>query len=194
MCCAPCATYCLTRILDCFDVTLFYSNDNITDPTEWQKRLTEAERLVKTVNNGEFEVVPKFPLKLEVKEFDGNRFFEVAQGLENEPEGGARCKQCFAMRLGDTLDFARKNSFDFFGTTLTVSPYKNSRLLNEIGIELAQQNILTAPNDTKSPICRPQWLPSDFKKRGGYNESIRLCAKYEIYRQHYCGCVFSFRQ
>lgn len=177
VCCAPCATYCLTRVLDCFDVTLFYSNDNITSPNEWQKRLEEVQKLVEIVNNGQFEVQPKFPLKLVVAPFDSANFFDVAKGLENQPEGGLRCEKCFELRLGDTANFAQNNGFNLFGTTLTVSPYKNSALLNQVGASLATEKVA--------------WLNSDFKKRGGYNESIRLSQKYQLYRQHYCGCVFS---
>lgn len=178
VCCAPCATYCLTRVLDCFDVTLFYSNDNITDFDEWQKRLLEVQKLVDVVNAGQFEINGKYPLKLIVQPFDSQRFFHAAQGLENAPEGGPRCERCFRLRLGDTLNFALENKFDLIGTTLTVSPYKNSKLLNELGTELCQNTAVT-------------WLNSDFKKRGGYNESIRLSQKYQLYRQHYCGCTFS---
>lgn len=177
VCCAPCATYCMTRVLDCFDVTLFYSNDNITSPDEWQKRLEEVQKLVEIVNDGQFEVQPKFPLKLVVAPFDSAKFFDMAKGLEDQPEGGLRCEKCFELRLGDTANFAQNNGFDLFGTTLTVSPYKNSALLNQVGASLATEKVA--------------WLNSDFKKRGGYNESIRLSQKYQLYRQHYCGCVFS---
>ncbi len=179
VCCAPCATYCLTQVLDAFDVTLYYANDNITSPEEWEKRLQELYKLVGIVNGGKFETQPKFPLKLVVQQQDSQRFFDVAKGLEKEREGGARCEKCFFLRLSDTQKFAQ-NNFDLFGTTLTVSPYKNSAMLNEIGLALQTDTL--------------KWLPSDFKKRGGYNESIRLCAKYDIYRQHYCGCAYSLTQ
>lgn len=178
VCCAPCATYCLTRVLDCFDVTLFYSNDNITDPEEWQKRLDEVQKLVQIVNDGQFEAQPKFPIELVVAPFDSAKFFDVAKGLENQSEGGLRCEQCFRLRLGDSVNFAEKHHFDLVGTTLTVSPYKNSKLLNELGAELCQNKNV-------------DWLNGDFKKRNGYNESVRLSHKYQLYRQHYCGCVFS---
>lgn len=180
VCCAPCATACLLRIVDAFDVTLFFSNDNITDAAEWQKRLDGVKKLADIVNNGQFEVQPLLPLKLQVPGFAPNRFFEAAKGLEREPEGGARCTKCFELRLGAARDFALANGFDMFATTLTLSPYKNSKLLNEIGQSLQTDGLL--------------WLPADFKKRGGFNESVRLCAKYEIYRQHYCGCAFSLTQ
>lgn len=177
VCCAPCATQCLVRLVDTFDVTLFFANDNITDFDEWQKRLGEVRKLVEIVNNGGFEMVPKHPLKLVVQQFDSQRFFATAKGLEGEKEGGARCERCFALRLADTLRFAEQKGFDLFCTTLTVSPYKNSQLLNKIGESLQSETV--------------RWLPADFKKRNGYNESIRLSQKYGLYRQHYCGCVFS---
>lgn len=176
VCCALCATYCLTRLLDKFDVTLYYANDNITNPIEWQKRLDEITKLVDIVNNGAFEVQPKYPLKLVVQPFDSNRFFAVAKGLEREVEGGARCEQCFKLRLGDTLRYAEQHNFDYFCTTLTVSRHKNSMLLNQIGLAL-QSDI--------------QWLMADFKKHNGFDESIRLAEKYGLYRQEYCGCAFS---
>lgn len=179
VCCAPCATQCLTRLLDTFDITLYYSNDNITDIAEWNKRLTEVQKLVKIANNGDFEVQPLHPLKLVVQQADSAKFYNVIQGLEREKEGGARCAQCFKLRLSDTRQYALQNNFDFFSTTLTVSPYKNTRLLNTIGLGLQTENL--------------EWLCSDFKKHNGYNESIRLANKYGLYRQHYCGCEFSIQ-
>lgn len=176
-CCAPCSTYCLTQLLAHFDVTLFYANDNITDRDEWTKRLGEIEKLVAIVNGGNFVLQPLRPLKLVVKPFDSGRFFDVARGLEQEKEGGARCKECFVLRLTDTAKYATENGFDYFGTTLTVSPYKNSRLLNEIGLSLQTPNV--------------KWLMADFKKRDGYKQSVALSEKYELYRQHYCGCCYS---
>ena len=176
-CCAPCSTYCLTQLLEHFDVTLYYANDNITDGTEWTKRLGEIEKLVDIVNDGKFALLPLRPLKLIVQPFDSARFFAVAKGKENEKEGGARCKECFYLRLDDTARFAAKNSYDYFGTTLTVSPYKNSQLLNEIGLSLETDTV--------------KWLSSDFKKRDGYKQSIELSSKYALYRQHYCGCCYS---
>ena len=176
-CCAPCSTYCLTQLLQHFDVTLYYANDNITDRAEWEKRLLELVKLAQIVNTGKFVIEPLRPLTLIVQQFDSSRFFNVAKGLEQEKEGGARCRECFALRLGDTAKYATTNGFDYFGTTLSVSPYKNSRLLNEIGLSLQTDKV--------------KWLPADFKKRDGYRQSIELSQKYELYRQHYCGCRFS---
>ena len=177
VCCAPCATYCLTQLIEHFDVTLYYANDNITDNAEWNKRLHEVQKLVDIVNGGKFVLQPLRPLKLVTQQFDSGRFFAVAKGLENEREGGARCKECFYLRLEDTAKFATENGFNYFGTTLTVSPYKNSRLLNEIGLSLQTDSV--------------KWLTSDFKKRDGYKQSIELSERYGLYRQHYCGCASS---
>lgn len=179
-CCAPCSTYCLTRVLDKFDVTLYYANDNITDNAEWQKRLDELYKLVEFVNGGRFEQQPLRPLKLIVQPFNVEKYYNAVRGQENEREGGARCATCFKLRLADTLNYAQANGFELFGTTLTVSPYKNSQLLNSIGLSLQTD--------------KTQWLPADFKKHDGYNESVRLSQKYNLYRQHYCGCEFSLRQ
>ena len=180
VCCAPCATYCLTRLLAHFDVTLFYANDNITDNADWNKRLHEVEKLVDIVNGGGFEISAIRPLKLVVQQQDATRFVDRVKGLETEKEGGARCERCFTLRLTDTQQYAQANGFDYFGTTLTVSPYKNSQLLNEIGLSLQTDRL--------------KWLTADFKKQGGYNESIRLSGVYNLYRQHYCGCASSMRQ
>lgn len=179
-CCAPCSTYCLTRLLDKFDVTLYYANDNITDNAEWQKRLDELHKLVDIVNGGKFETQPLRPLKLVTCTLNAGKFYNAVQGQENEREGGARCNTCFHLRLSDTLVYAQNNGFKLFATTLSVSPYKNSKLLNEIGLSLQTDTV--------------KWLSSDFKKHGGYNESVRLSNKYGLYRQHYCGCEFSLRQ
>ena len=176
VCCAPCATYCLTRLLDKFDVTLYYANDNITDFDEWKRRLGEVQKLVEIVNNSTFEMQAKFPLKLVVQPFDNNRFLAIASGLEQYKEGGPRCKECFALRFGDTYNYAKDNGFDYFGTTLTVSRHKNSKLINEIGLALQGQ---------------VKWLVADFKKHNGFDESLRLAEKYNLYRQDYCGCGMS---
>lgn len=182
VCCAPCATQCLTKLLPYFDVTLYYCNDNITVDGEWEKRLAEVEKLAGIINCGSFEANAAAPVKLAVKQLDANVFFAASKGLEREKEGGLRCRECFAMRLGDSINFAKENGFDLAATTLTVSPYKNSRLLNEIGLSLA---------DKCGGI---EWLPSDFKKHNGYAESVRLSQKYGLYRQHFCGCAFSFAE
>ena len=168
----------MTQLLTHFDVTLYYANDNITERAEWEKRLGELTKLVSIVNGGGFVTQPLRPLKLVTQQFDSSRFFDVASGKENEREGGARCKECFYLRLNDAAQYAAENGFEYFGTTLTVSPYKNSKLLNEIGLSLQTPTV--------------KWLSSDFKKRDGYRQSVALSERYGLYRQHYCGCIFSF--
>lgn len=177
VCCAPCATYCLTQLIQHFDVTLFYDNSNITNKAEWDKRLCEVKKLTDIVNNGQFAVSAVCPLKLVVADFDSQSYFNAVFDLHNEPEGGKRCECCFKLRLGNTFKYAQRNGFDYFGTTLTVSPYKNAPLINQIGLSLQSADTL--------------FLPSDFKKREGYKQSVALSNKYGLYRQHYCGCVFS---
>ena len=179
VCCAPCATYCLTQLLDKFNITLYYANDNTTDPTEWQKRLHEVQKLVEIVNSGQFVVQPKFPLRLVVQQQQNSRFFSRTVGMENQKEGGERCNVCYNLRISDTFAYASQHNFHYFATTLTVSPYKNAQTINQIGLEL--QTDLT------------KWLCSDFKKRNGYNQSIQLAQQFGLYRQHYCGCSFSLR-
>lgn len=178
VCCAPCLTYCLVRLLPHFDITLYYYNDNITDKEEWQKRLDEVIKLKDIVNNGNFEVQPATPLKLIVGEYDSSKFYSITKGMENMPEGGNRCYNCYNLRLQDTAQYASSNGYNYFGTTLSISPYKNSVWINAIGEQLSQTHNV-------------KWLYSDFKKQEGYKQSIALCNKYNIYRQHYCGCEYS---
>ncbi len=178
VCCAPCATYCLTRLVHHFDVTLYYANDNIDTKDEWQKRLDELYKLVDLVNDGKYEVVPSYPVKLVVKDYNGEHFAMWARHFADQPEGEYRCTRCFAMRLGEAHEYARKNGFDYFATTLTVSQYKNSEMLNLVGYEIDKEG-------------GAKWLPTDFKKNDGYHTSVTLSNKYGLYRQHYCGCKYS---
>lgn len=180
VCCSPCATYCLTRLLQHFDVTLFFANDNVTDKQEYDLRLSQVQKLVDVVNAGKYEVKPKYPVKLVALPQVCNNFFDVVKDFAQEREGGQRCNVCFELRLRQTRDYARQYGFDYFCTTLTVSPYKNSQLLNQIGNDLASDDLT--------------WLNADFKKHDGYNQSVALSNKYELYRQHYCGCCYSLAQ
>lgn len=175
VCCAPCSTYCLTQLVEHFDVTMLYLNDNIQPEAEWDKRLEEVKRLVEIVNNGQFDVKPSFPLKLIVKPYDSNAFDNGAGKLGAMPEGGIRCNSCIADRLLQSVNYAKQNNFRYVTTTLTVSPYKNAQFINQTGQRLAPDN----------------WLCTDFKKRNGYTKSIQLSQKYKLYRQHYCGCNYS---
>lgn len=167
-CCAPCSSYVLDYLLKHFDVTLFYYNPNIHPIEEYRKRADEQKRLCEILS------VPYIE-----GEYDPDLYFCKVRGLENEPEGGARCTPCFEMRLDRTAVMAKKLGIDIIATTLTVSPHKNAPLINSIGESVSKTHGVT-------------WLPSDFKKRNGYLESIRLSKEYDLYRQVYCGCTFSY--
>ena len=170
-CCAPCASYVLEYLTQHFDVTLFFCNPNITDREEYLRRLGELYKLCERAPfcSGVGIVEDTLP---------ASAFFEAAAGMELEPEGGSRCGRCFSLRLNRTAEYAKSHGFPIFATTLTVSPHKNAALINTLGAEEAS-------------AAGVEYLPSDFKKRGGYQRSIVLCREYDIYRQQYCGCVFS---
>ena len=168
-CCAPCASHELSFLPDTFDLTVFYYNPNITDDEEREKRFAELDRLIS-------EMCPSVGL---IKgEADCDKFLAAAKGLEGAPEGGMRCAKCFALRLEETAKRAAEEGFEYFATTLTLSPLKNPMLLNEIGEKMAQKYGV-------------KYLASDFKKDGGYQHSIELSKQYDLYRQNYCGCAFS---
>lgn len=173
-CCAPCSSACLEYLNKYFDITLFYYNPNISPKSEFDKRLYEAQRLIS-----------EMPFENDVKiiegEYDYNAFLGIAKGLENVPEGGERCFKCYALRLEETAKQAKKLGFDYFCTTLSISPLKNSQKINEIGYEIEKKYGV-------------KWLPSDFKKKEGYKRSIELSKEYNLYRQNFCGCVFSKKE
>lgn len=168
-CCAPCSSYVLEYLNTFFDITVFYYNPNISPKKEYDYRVSEIKRLISE-------------MAVNVKFMEGNyepdKFYELAKGLENEPERGARCLKCYRMRLEESAVIAKEKNFDYFTTTLSISPQKNSTVLNEIGRELS--NKYSVP-----------YLFSDFKKRNGYKRSIELSAKFHLYRQNFCGCVYS---
>ena len=174
VCCAPCSTACLEKLSEAFRVTCFYYNPNIEPEAEFDRRFMELERLVALMP------LPETPA-LEKGAYEHERFVELARGLEALPEGGERCGRCYRLRLEATARAARENGFPYFTTTLSVSPYKNAEKLNTIGAELAEAYGL-------------RYLFSDFKKHDGYLRSIRLSAEYGLYRQDYCGCVYSREQ
>ena len=172
-CCAPCSSYCLEYLSKYFKITIFYYNPNITEETEYKKRVKEQQKLIKllpTINKIDF---------LEGN-YNPDLFFEMAKGLENEPEKGKRCFKCYKMRMKETALTAKKLNYDYFTTTLSLSPYKNSNKINEIGEILQQQYNI-------------KYLYSDFKKKNGYKRSIELSREYNLYRQNYCGCIYSQR-
>ena len=173
-CCGPCSSYVLDVLTKHFDVTLLYYNPNIYPSEEYQKRLAEQLRLL-----------DEMPFEKSVSymacEYDEGEFLQAAKGLESEREGGARCERCFRLRLNKTAFEAQKNGFDYFTTTLSVSPHKNAQMLNEIGKELEKEYGV-------------KYLYADFKKKDGYKKSVKLSEEYNLYRQDYCGCRFALSQ
>ncbi len=170
-CCAPCSSYVLEYLCNYFDITVYFYNPNITEAQEYDKRSQELVRLID-------EMLPDKGIKFIYAEYEPTEFTTISKGLENEPEGGIRCHKCYRLRLEKTAQEAVKSNFDYFTTTLSVSPHKNAQALNEIGKELAQNYNIS-------------YLFSDFKKRNGYKRSCELSEIYKLYRQNYCGCIYS---
>ena len=170
-CCAPCSSYVLNYLTKYFKITVLYYNPNISPKEEYEKRKLEQIRLIEQMPFVNYVTIMDC-------DYDNDKFEEVIKGLEKEKEGGSRCFRCYRLRLCKTAEIAKKNNFDYFGTTLTVSPYKNSQKLNEIGAELEQ-------------IYQIPYLYSDFKKKEGYKKSIEFSHTYNLYRQNYCGCIYS---
>lgn len=170
-CCAPCSSHVISVLKDYFDITILYYNPNISPIQEYEKRKQEQINFIKQLDCG---------IKIMDCDYDNGVYEECIKGLENEKEGGARCLKCFRLRLEKTAKLASINNFDYFCTTLTVSPYKNSQVINSIGKELMD-------------IYNVKWLYSDFKKEEGYKHSIVLSKQYNLYRQDYCGCIYSIR-
>ncbi len=173
-CCAPCSSYVLEYLSQYFEITVLYYNPNIFPEEEYRKRVAEQQRLIA-------ELPTKHPVTFMEGRYQPEEFFAVAKGLEDVPEGGERCWKCFRLRLEETAKLAAAGGYDYFTTTLSISPLKNAQALNEIGQELAT-------------VYEILYLPSDFKKRGGYQRSIELSREYELYRQNFCGCVYSMRE
>ena len=173
-CCAPCSSYVLEYLSEYFEITVFYYNPNISSDEEYKKRVAEQIRFIK-----EFDT----PNKVEFIEgdYEPDVFFKEVKGLEKEPEGGKRCFKCYELRLRKTAELAKAEAYDYFTTTLTISPLKNSVKLNEIGLKLQEEYGVN-------------YLLSDFKKQEGYKRSIELSKEYGLYRQNYCGCVYSRQQ
>ncbi len=169
-CCGPCSTACIDRLKDEYDLTVFYYNPNIYPVGEYLHRLSEQMRYIKEAHIDAVVIDGKYD--------DSPLFYKAFAGLEKEKEGGARCKICFALRLDKTAKYAKENGFDIFATTLSVSPHKDAKLINEIGQNLAQKYDI-------------EYLVSDFKKKDGYLISIKKSKEYNLYRQNYCGCKYS---
>lgn len=173
-CCAPCSSYTLEYLSNYFDITVYYYNPNISPKAEFDKRFAEQKRLIASL-----------PAKHEIKLIEGDYnysdFSKIAKGFENVKEGGERCFRCYKLRLEKSAHLAKEQGFDYFCTTLSISPLKNSQKINEIGLEVAEKYGV-------------KWLPSDFKKKEGYKRSIELSREYNLYRQNFCGCVFSKKE
>lgn len=170
-CCGPCSSYVLEYLSAYFYITLYYYNPNIAPREEYDHRAAALRRLTE-------ELPTPHEVSVTICDYDPAPFYEAARGLEHEPEGGARCEQCFRLRLEQAARAARDGGFDYFTTTLSISPHKDAFLLNQIGREMGRKYGVT-------------YLCADFKKKGGYQRSIELCRQYGIYRQNYCGCTFS---
>ena len=170
-CCAPCSSYVISFLSNYFDITILYYNPNIAAIEEYNKRKNEQIRLIQTMKT-------KNKLDFLDCDYDNDIYNKNISGYENDPEGGSRCHICFNLRLKKTAELAKKHNYDYFCSTLTVSPHKNSKIINEIGEQISNQYHI-------------KWLPSDFKKNEGFKQSIELSKKYELYRQDYCGCIFS---
>lgn len=171
VCCAPCSSYVLEYLNRYFEITVCFYNPNISPKSEYDYRAQELLRLAK-------EMPLSQPVHCHIEDYDPTPFMAIAKGLENEPEGGARCTACYRLRLEHTAQIAAADEYDYFTTTLSISPLKDAERLNRIGGELAQEYGVP-------------YLFSDFKKREGYKRSIQLSSEYNLYRQDYCGCAFS---
>ena len=169
-CCGPCSTAVTERLEPFFSITVFYFNPNITESEEYNLRLNEQKRFLKEAYGDKIKIIDG--------RYKSAEFFERVKGLEKEPEGGARCKECFSMRLEETAKVATEGGYDYFCSTLTVSPHKNADLINEIGLKISEKSVA-------------KYLLNDFKKENGYKRSVELSEKYELYRQNYCGCIYS---
>ncbi len=172
-CCAPCSSAVLQELSETFDITLFFYNPNISPREEFDFRLDELKRLIGCMGLAEIEII--------APTYDNSEFENVVTGMENLPEGGARCKKCFWLRLEKSVSFAKENGFDYVTTTLSISPHKNAGWLNEIGLELSKK-------------YGTKYLCSDFKKGEGYKRSCKLSAQYNLYRQNFCGCIYSKKE
>ena len=170
-CCAPCSSYVLEYLSEYFKITVFFYNPNIDPESEYTKRILELQRLIGSMNL-------KYPVSFIAGQYDSDRFYEMAKGLENVKEGGERCFKCYELRLREAAEIAKEGEFEYFTTTLSISPHKNAQKLNEIGQRLGEEYGV-------------EYLLSDFKKKNGYKRSIELSEEYGLYRQNYCGCVFS---
>ena len=169
-CCGPCSSYVIEYLSNFFDITIYYYNPNTYPEEEFARRLTELNRFIKEFNNNQIKVIEK--------EYNPQEFYTNIRGLEHLGERSIRCYNCYELRMKESATYAKNNNFDYFTTTLSISPYKNADWINEIGIKLEKEIGI-------------KYLYSDFKKKNGYKRSIELSKEYDMYRQEYCGCVYS---
>ena len=170
-CCAPCSSYVLEYLSEHFAITVFYFNPNIAPEDEYRKRVEEQKRLIE-------QLPAVYPIQFLEGRYEPEEFYSRVRGLEKEPEGGARCRVCFELRLEEAARLAAEGGYDYYTTTLSISPLKNAQVLAQVAMEMGEK-------------WGVAWLPSDFKKKEGYKRSIQLSSEYDLYRQNYCGCVFS---
>ncbi|ROR26409.1 hypothetical protein EDD66_108131 [Mobilisporobacter senegalensis] len=172
-CCAPCSSYCIEYLSNYFHITIFYYNPNISPKEEYDRRVEEQKMLIRKMNT-------KYPVKFMEGIYEPDKFYAMAKGKEQLPEGGERCYSCYKLRLEEAAKIAEELQFDYFTTSLSISPMKDAAKLNGIGDEL-------------SVIYKVSYLNSDFKKKNGYKRSVELSKEYDLYRQDFCGCVYSRR-
>lgn len=168
-CCAPCSSYCVEYLTKYFDITLYFYNPNIESQEEFSKRFNEFEKIIK-----------RFDVKVVEEKYDSSEFYDSIKGYEDCKEGGDRCTICYRLRLQKTLEYAEAHGFEYFASTLSISPYKDAKRLNEIGEEISKDS-------------KVLYLVNDFKKKGGYLRSTELSKEMDLYRQDYCGCIYSIR-
>ena len=168
-CCAPCSSYCVEYLAKYFDITLYFYNPNIESQEEFSKRFKEFEKIIK-----------RFGVKVVEEKYDSSEFYDAIKGYEDCKEGGDRCTICYRLRLQKTLEYAQAHGFEYFASTLSISPYKDAKRLNEIGEEISKDSSVL-------------YLVNDFKKKGGYLRSTVLSKEMDLYRQDYCGCIYSIR-
>lgn len=173
-CCAPCSSYVLEYLSEYFRITVFYYNPNIYPESEYTKRILEQQKLIRDMRF-------RYPVSFLAGRYDKDKFYEMAAGMENVKEGGARCLKCYELRLSETARQAAAGNYEYFTTTLSISPLKNAQKLNEIGLRVGEEYGVN-------------YLVSDFKKKNGYKRSVELSKEYSLYRQDYCGCEFSKKQ
>ncbi len=167
-CCAPCSSYCVEYLSKYFDITLYFYNPNMDSENEYEKRFKEFEKIVERFKG----------VKVVHTKYDSSEYYDKIKGYEECKEGGERCMICYRLRLENSMNYAIENKFDYFASTLSISPYKNAEKLNTIGEEIAKDKNV-------------KYLVNDFKKRGGYKRSTELSAEMGLYRQNFCGCIYS---